>query len=192
MHPPISREAVDTNPDCPHSLADHYPANPAVVDEMITADGCLRPHWKQFVSMLDGLGTEELQRSREHARRLMRENGVTHTVYGDPAGWNQPWNLDLIPLLIPADQWARLREGLIQRARLLDRLLADLYGPMRTVLDGLLPPELLWANRSFATAPSCRAIAGCISMPPISCAPPRAATKCSTTARRRPPARDTL
>jgi uncharacterized circularly permuted ATP-grasp superfamily protein/uncharacterized alpha-E superfamily protein len=152
MHPPISREAVDTKPDSPHSLAGNYPANPSVVDEMIAADGSLRPHWRQFVSMLDLLGAEELQRSREHARRLMRENGVTHTVYGDPAGLNQPWNLDLIPLLIPSEQWTQLREGLIQRARLLDSLLADLHGPMRTVLDGLLPPELLWANRSFLRA----------------------------------------
>jgi uncharacterized circularly permuted ATP-grasp superfamily protein/uncharacterized alpha-E superfamily protein len=102
--------------------------------------------------MLDRLDPEELRRCREHARRLMRENGVTHTVYGDPAGWNQPWNLDLIPLLIPSEQWAHVREGLGQRARLLDALLADLYGPMRTVLDGLLPPELLWANRSFLRA----------------------------------------
>jgi uncharacterized circularly permuted ATP-grasp superfamily protein/uncharacterized alpha-E superfamily protein len=152
MHPPISREAVDTNPDSPHSLAADYSADLSVVDEMIAADGSLRPHWRQFVSMLDLLGSEELQRSREHARRLMRENGVTHTVYGDPAGWNQPWNLDLIPLLIPSEQWTRVRDGLIQRARLLDCLLADLYGPMRTVLDGLLPPELLWANRSFLRA----------------------------------------
>ena len=152
MHPPISREAVETSSDCPQGLADRYPANPAIADEMIAADGCLRPHWKQFVSMLDVLGADELRRSREHARRLMRENGVTHTVYGDPAGWNQPWNLDLIPLLIPSDEWARLREGLVQRARLLDSLLADLYGPMRTVLDGVLPPELLWANRSFLRA----------------------------------------
>lgn len=152
MHPPISREAVDTNPNSPHSLTGNYPANPAIVDEMIAADGSLRPHWQQFVSMLDRLGPEELRRCREHARRLMRENGVTHTVYGDPAGWNQPWNLDLIPLLIPVAQWAQVREGLIQRARLLDALLADLYGPMRTVLDGVLPPELLWANRSFLRA----------------------------------------
>ena len=152
MHPPISREAVDTNPDSPHSLAGNYPADPAIVDEMIAADGSLRPHWQQFVSMLDRLSPEELRRCREHARRLMRENGVTHTVYGDPAGWNQPWNLDLIPLLIPVAQWAQVREGLIQRARLLDALLADLYGPMRTVLDGVLPPELLWANRSFLRA----------------------------------------
>ncbi len=72
---------------------------------MIAADGSLRPHWRQFVSMLDALGPEELQRSREHARRLIHENGVTHNVYGDPDGLDRPWNLDLIPLLIPSEQW---------------------------------------------------------------------------------------
>ena len=81
-------------------------------------------------------------RERRHAQR---STAIPH-------GWNQPWNLDLIPLLIPVAQWAQVREGLIQRARLLDALLADLYGPMRTVLDGVLPPELLWANRGFLRA----------------------------------------
>ena len=152
MHSPISREAVDTNPDCRHSLPDNYRVEPSVADEMIAADGSLRPHWCQFVSMLDRLGPEELRRSREHARRLMRENGVTHTVYGDPSGWNQPWDLDLIPLLIPSNEWAVVSQGLVQRARLLDALLADLYGPMRTVFEGVLPPELVWANRSFLRA----------------------------------------
>ena len=57
-------------------------------------------------------------------------------MYGDPDGLDRPWSLDLIPLLIPSEQWDRLSEGLIQRARLLDRLLADLYGPAETVQKG--------------------------------------------------------
>jgi uncharacterized circularly permuted ATP-grasp superfamily protein len=74
---------------------------------------------------------------------------VSHNVYGDPDGLDRPWSLDLIPLLIPSAQWDRLAKGLAQRALLLDRLLDDLYGPAETVISGLLPPELLWANAGF-------------------------------------------
>ncbi len=143
---------VEPNPDRPHGIADHYAVNPGLRDEMIGADGALRSHWQAGIAMFDELGVADMERRWNHARRIIHENGVTHNVYGDPNGLDRPWNLDLIPLLIPAAEWQVLREGLIQRARLLDRLLADLYGPMETVLSGLLPAELVWANAGFLRA----------------------------------------
>jgi len=116
---------------------------------MIQAARTLRPHWREFVSLLDELKPGEFGHRRDLARRLIHQNGVTHNVYGDPNGLDRPWNLDFIPLLIPAAQWDVVCEGLIQRACLLDRLLADLYGPAETVFSGVLPPGLLWANPGF-------------------------------------------
>lgn len=118
-------------------------------DEMVDADGVLRPHWKRFVGLLDDLGPAELRKRWDQARRLIHENGITHNVYGDPHGLDRPWSLDFIPLLIAAEEWDRISAGLVQRARLLDRLLADLYGPAETVSSGLLPPELVYANPGF-------------------------------------------
>ncbi len=130
-------------------IADKYALQPACPDEMIAPDGSLRPYWQSFTSMLDELGRRELGKRWEQARRFIHDNGVSHNVYGDPDGLDRPWSLDLIPLLIPSAQWDRLAEGLAQRALLLDRLLDDLYGPAETVISGLLPPELLWANAGF-------------------------------------------
>jgi uncharacterized circularly permuted ATP-grasp superfamily protein/uncharacterized alpha-E superfamily protein len=118
-------------------------------DEMAGADGSLRSHWRPFVSMLNELGPKELRQRWDQARRLIHENGVTHNVYGDPNGLDRPWSLDLIPLLISQQEWNRISEGLIQRAHLLDRLLADLYGPAHVLTERLLPPELVWANLGF-------------------------------------------
>jgi uncharacterized circularly permuted ATP-grasp superfamily protein/uncharacterized alpha-E superfamily protein len=133
----------------PQPLTQDYVAIPSSPDEMIGQDGALRPHWKTFVSLLDGLGRDELRRRWELARRLIHDNGVTHNVYGDPDGLGRPWGLDLIPLLIPSDEWDRVSTGLAQRARLLDRLLGDIYGPGQMVREGLLPGELVWANPGF-------------------------------------------
>jgi uncharacterized circularly permuted ATP-grasp superfamily protein/uncharacterized alpha-E superfamily protein len=143
---------VDPDPDRPLGIADHYVVNPGLRDEMIGPDGALRAHWQPGISMFNELGVADLERRWKHARRIIHENGVTHNVYGDPNGLDRPWNLDLIPLLIPSAEWQTVREGLIQRARLLDRLLADLYGPMETILSGLLPAELVWANAGFLRA----------------------------------------
>ena len=67
----------------------------------------------------------------EDAKHLIRENGVTYNVYGDPRGLDRPWELDPIPLLIARPTPRALEAGLVQRARLLDLILADLYGPQR-------------------------------------------------------------
>ena len=133
----------------PRGLAACYaPAVPAL-DEMTEPDGSLRLHWRSFVNNLDDLGREEVLTRWEQARRLIRENGITHNVYDDPEGHARPWSLDLLPLLLPAAEWNAVGEGLRQRARLLNALLADLYGPATSVSEGLLPPALIYANKAF-------------------------------------------
>ena len=131
------------------SLAQGYRPLPGASDEMVDAAGALRPHWATFVRRLDDLGPAELRRRWDQARALIHENGITHNVYGDPHGLDRPWSLDFLPLLIPSAEWDGLAAGLTQRARLLDRLLADLYGPADTVASGLLPAELVFANPGF-------------------------------------------
>src|SRR4051794_25657225 len=73
-------------------------------DEMTNADGQSRPHWRTFAERIRGIGLAELQQRWNDARHLIRENGVTYNVYGDPQGMDRPWELDPIPLLIsPTD-----------------------------------------------------------------------------------------
>ena len=64
---------------------------------------------------------------------------MTYNVYRDPQGMDRPWELDMIPLLIPPAEWAQIETALAQRARLLNLVLADVYGPQRLVREGLLP-----------------------------------------------------
>jgi uncharacterized circularly permuted ATP-grasp superfamily protein len=90
-----------------------------------------------------------LRRRWQTARQRIRENGVTYNVYGDPLGIDRPWNLDPIPLMIPPSEWSQLEAGLIQRARLLNLILADLYGPQKLLRGGQIPPALLFANPGF-------------------------------------------
>src|SRR4051812_32578314 len=113
-------------------------------DEVKGPGGEVRAHWKAYIEAIDGLGSGEVLRRWEESQDLIRQNGVTYNVYGDPRGMDRPWQLDPIPLLISADEWRNLEEGLVQRARLLDLILADLYGPQRLLARGLLPPELVF------------------------------------------------
>jgi uncharacterized circularly permuted ATP-grasp superfamily protein/uncharacterized alpha-E superfamily protein len=83
---------------------------------------------------------------------MLHENGVTYNVYGDPQGMTRPWKLDAIPWVMPSDTWARLETALVQRARLLNAVLADVYGPGTLMQQGLLPPELVYAHTGFLRA----------------------------------------
>ena len=98
---------------------------------------------------LNGMGSNELQRRREEAWRLIRENDVTYNIYGDPGGMGRPWELDLVPLLIESEEWQTIETGLMQRAELLNLVLQDFYGPRNLVRKGLLPPELLYSHPGF-------------------------------------------
>jgi len=116
---------------------------------MCTPAGEVRPHWQYLASALEGLNRGELDQRRAEAERLLRENGVTYNVYGDPAGSQRPWSLDLIPFLIPSEEWRQIEAGLAQRAEVLNLVLRDIYGPRDLLRLGLLPPELIYGHPGF-------------------------------------------
>jgi uncharacterized circularly permuted ATP-grasp superfamily protein/uncharacterized alpha-E superfamily protein len=130
-------------------LSEGYPRTAGFYDEMFAAPGVLRPNWDTLINALSAQGAEELAQRWQTARQRIRENGVTYNVYGDPMGMARPWNLDAIPLMIPPAEWSQLEAGLIQRARLLNLILADLYGPQTLLRGGQIPPALVFANPGF-------------------------------------------
>lgn len=122
---------------------DGAPPPPDAYDEMRAADGAVREGWAGLAALLD--------RSRPAAlaaatRRLLADEGVT---YRPPGEHEQPWALDPLPLPLTAATWAELETGVAQRALLLDRLLADLYGPRLTLRTGLLPVEVVLGHPGF-------------------------------------------
>jgi uncharacterized circularly permuted ATP-grasp superfamily protein/uncharacterized alpha-E superfamily protein len=135
-------------PRASHLLADYRPPAGGV-DEMLDAAGQVRSPWRGMVESLGEIDHATLAARWEQARRVIRENGVTYNVHGDPEGMSRPWELDPLPMLMPAGEWPRLSRGLAQRATLLNLILNDLYGPQRLLAEGLLPPELVFMNPGF-------------------------------------------
>jgi uncharacterized circularly permuted ATP-grasp superfamily protein/uncharacterized alpha-E superfamily protein len=133
----------------PGGLLAGYAPPAGVHDELLTEAGEVRPHWRRFLERLSALGPAELERRWVKSRHLLHENGVSYNVYGDPRGMDRPWSLSPVPVLIGPEEWASLSEGVAQRARLLDLLLADLYGPQRALAEGWLPPELIFTHPYF-------------------------------------------
>ena len=127
----------------------NYTPLPGVYDEMLSAHGEVHPHWAGFVEHMDQMGSAEIARRWEQALRLLHENGVSYNVYGDPHGIDRPWVLDAVPMMISAREWSGLERALTQRARLLNLILADIYGSQKLLKEGVLPPELVFAHPGF-------------------------------------------
>ena len=116
----------------------------------LSADGVTpRPHWARLMESLRAIGPDELGRRCVRAERRIRENGITYNIYSDPLGANRPWEIDIVPFLIAADEWRVIEQGIIQRAQLLSLILEDLYGAQSLLASGRFPAELLYANPAF-------------------------------------------
>jgi uncharacterized circularly permuted ATP-grasp superfamily protein/uncharacterized alpha-E superfamily protein len=116
------------------------------VDEMVDGQGSLRPHWRGLLGVFSGLGDGGLG---ERARRLDRafaDEGITSIL---PGSGDHAWRCDPVPLPIGASEFAELEAGLAQRARLMQAILADIYGRQSLLSDGVLPPALVFANPAY-------------------------------------------
>lgn len=123
-------------------IAGHY-------DEMVAPDGSIRSHWVKLIDQLDALGQSGLDSRIEDARRILRDNGATYHAQKDAAGEDRLWPLDVIPAILESNEWAVIERAVCQRARLLNAVLKDLYGPQTLIRNNLLPPEFLFAHPGF-------------------------------------------
>lgn len=133
----------------PRQLLEHYPQTGPRYDELLSAPWTLRPHWRALFDTLVRARPEQMQERLASVRRQIRENGVTYNVYADPRGVERPWELDVLPLVIPPDEWTRISAAIAQRAKLLNLILQDVYGPQQMLAEGLLPPALVYGHAGF-------------------------------------------
>ena len=130
-------------------------------DEFVDAAGDIRPAWRELAECVGDRGIGGLDRLRAVVRGLVDNDGITYVqvdrhgdavTNGDGTAAPGPWHLDALPLLVSAADWGVLESGLVQRSRLLDAVLADLYGARRSITSGALPARLLFAHPGYLRA----------------------------------------
>ena len=118
-------------------------------DEMVSGKGVLRPHWRQTMAAIWSMPPEALQEKQQRAAAHLAEADSLLAQGDQPGGQRPNWSLDLLPLILPETEWQAIAAGLAQRAELLERILADIYGPQELIREGLLPPYLVYNNPGF-------------------------------------------
>lgn len=121
-------------------------------DEVLDPRGRPRRHWRRLANTMTRLGPGQFARRWQQGRQIIQANGITFNVYGDPQGQERPWPVDPIPLVLDTVEWQAIEAAVQQRATLFNLMLADIYGPLRLLSDGSLPPELIFHNPSFLRA----------------------------------------
>ncbi|MCX6587637.1 MAG: circularly permuted type 2 ATP-grasp protein [Acidobacteria bacterium] len=126
-----------------------YQPEEGFYDEVLQPSGAIRPHWRGLTESILTLGEGGFRERWKEGQRLIHDHGITYNVYGDPQSTDRPWPLDPVPLVMDPAEWRSIEAAVAQRARLLNSILADAYGPQRLLKNRLLPAELLYPNPGF-------------------------------------------
>ena len=118
-------------------------------DEMFESAGVPRPHYQALYRTLLELPPEELRKFQQAADLSFLHQGITFTVYGTKEGTERIFPNDLLPRIIPAEEWRKIEQGLTQRITALNLFLKDIYHEGRIFSDGIVPRELVYSCRHF-------------------------------------------
>jgi len=118
-------------------------------DEMFDTQGRPRPGTEAVVNRFDELSLEELKRRQHAAETALLKMGITFSVYGDEQGGERIFPFDIVPRIIPQNEWATIEAGLKQRVQALNLFIDDVYHGQKILKDGIIPTELIHSASGF-------------------------------------------
>lgn len=130
----------------------HYQADGSRFDEVFDHNGHQRQQWSGFLSSLEKIGHSGFAERHAKANRILRDDGASYVLNDEKNQQDRTWDLDLIPLVLNSDEWARIESGLRERAELYNLILKDIYGERQLINRGLLPPEVIHSHGGFLRA----------------------------------------
>ncbi|MEY2493648.1 MAG: hypothetical protein QOJ45_140 [Verrucomicrobiota bacterium] len=118
-------------------------------DEMFSAPGVARPHYSKLFARFKEMDRDEFERKRALAASTFLTQGVTFTVYNDDQGTERIFPFDLVPRVIPAQEWELVERGLVQRITTLNLFLHDIYHSQNILRDSVIPKQIVWEAAHF-------------------------------------------
>jgi uncharacterized circularly permuted ATP-grasp superfamily protein len=118
-------------------------------DEMRTADGTVRQHYRAYAEWLDGKPQGFLPQKQREANALYTRQGITFAVYGDESGTERSIPFDIIPRIIRPAAWKIISDGACQRVRALNAFLKDVYHDQEILKAGIIPEAQVTGNPAY-------------------------------------------
>jgi len=140
----MTRDAPPVVPT--RDLFARYRPLPGVPDELVDGAGAMRPAWADLIAHLSRLSAAEIAHDFARGDQHLADAGVFFRRYGDTTLTARDWPFSPVPVILPEAEWREIGAGLIQRADLLEAVVADLYGANRLIAEGHLPARLIAEN----------------------------------------------
>jgi uncharacterized circularly permuted ATP-grasp superfamily protein len=118
-------------------------------DEMFAPGGAPRPHYVAANARLAAMGVDAFSHRVKMADITFRNQGITFNVYKDGAGVEKIFPFDLVPRIIPANEWETIETGLVQRITALNLFCHDIYHQQRILQEKVVPAELIYGAKMF-------------------------------------------
>lgn len=129
-------------------MFDQYQVD-GLFDEMFQAGGAPRSHYAPVAARLRAMAPEAFARRVRMADVTFRNQGITFAVYGDTRGVEKTMPFDLVPRIVPHDEWDVIERGLVQRITALNLFCQDVYHEQRILKEKVVPPELIYGAKMF-------------------------------------------
>jgi uncharacterized circularly permuted ATP-grasp superfamily protein len=129
-----------------YSVADGF------LDEVFAGDDEPAPHAADLVAAVELMGPDRLAAAGRRRDAIFMQQGITFELTGEDGPKDRPFPLDLVPRIIPADQWTTIKRGLAQRIRALNAFVDDVYHAREIIREGLVPWRLVVSRSHFARA----------------------------------------
>ena len=118
-------------------------------NEMTADDGSVRAHYAGYAAWLSETPADRIARKRAEADSLFHRFGITFAVYGEESGTERLIPFDIIPRIIPAQEWKDLEAGLRQRVKALNCFIHDIYHNQEILKAGHIPAEQVLNNAQY-------------------------------------------
>ena len=121
----------------------------AMLNEMFADDARVRPHYVPYARWLESMPGRRIAEKRAEADALFHRAGITFAVDGAEEGTERLIPFDIVPRIIPAEEWAMLQNGLRQRVSALNAFCHDVYHGQEILRAGRIPPDQVFCNGQY-------------------------------------------
>jgi uncharacterized circularly permuted ATP-grasp superfamily protein len=118
-------------------------------DEMFLPDGTVRPACSALLDRIRSLSDSDIKRRYKGAERALMRLGITFNVYGGEEAAERIFPFDILPRIVPGDEWATVEKGLQQRIHALNLFIDDIYHDQKIINEGIVPRELVESASGF-------------------------------------------
>jgi uncharacterized circularly permuted ATP-grasp superfamily protein len=121
----------------------------APYNEIYLGSGECRAHYARYARWLVNQPADRLAQKRAEADVMFHRVGITFAVYGQEEGAERLIPFDIVPRVLPEDEWLQLETGLKQRVRALNAFIHDIYHDQQILKAGVIPAEQVICNSQY-------------------------------------------